>query len=214
MLGALEDAELVGKFGKVIDCAKQRGKSLAMEELAKADLLKKPLVEVPGYERESYGQLMAAMGELKSLELPMISMLERDQDHPIDVIMKGLTLARHSADGAQDTADFYLKPDVSQLHIPVFAQPRDRLNPFLLEKEIPLQEVMDKHAARLAKKKGIQGKAIMCGIGAAHQPRSDGVPVSVATVALTDAEMLSRISEAAPSTVGSSGSSLRRVKSI
>ncbi|GKF76477.1 hypothetical protein Tco_0225921 [Tanacetum coccineum] len=52
------------------------------------------------------------------------------------------------------------------------------------------------HAIRLAKKKGVKGKAILCGVGAAHLPRSDGVPVSVATVSPKDSELLGKLEEA------------------
>ncbi|GJS35491.1 putative reverse transcriptase domain-containing protein [Tanacetum coccineum] len=74
--------------------------------------------------------------------------------------------------------------------------PRDILNPFALEKEIPLKESLEAHAIRLAKKKGVKGKAILCGVGAAHIPRSDGVPVSVATVSPKDSELLGKLEEA------------------
>ncbi|GJT47018.1 hypothetical protein Tco_0955733 [Tanacetum coccineum] len=75
-------------------------------------------------------------------------------------------------------------------------RPRDILNPFALEKEIPLKESLEAHAIRLAKKKGVKGKAILCGVGAAHIPRSDGVPVSVATVSPKDSELLGKLEEA------------------
>ncbi|GJT68940.1 hypothetical protein Tco_1028226 [Tanacetum coccineum] len=110
--------------------------------------------------------------------------------------MAGLTLARHAAEGAEAQPDYYLKPDVAQLQVPIFARPRDILNPFALEKEIPLKESLEAHAIRLAKKKGVKGKAILCGVGAAHIPRSDGVPVSVATVSPKDSELLGRLEEA------------------
>ena len=75
-------------------------------------------------------------------------------------------------------------------------QPRHILNPFALEREVPLQEVLEKHAERAAKKKGIKGKAVMCGVGAAHIPRSDGIPVSVPTVSPKDALVLLKLQEA------------------
>ncbi|GKG53380.1 hypothetical protein Tco_0552648, partial [Tanacetum coccineum] len=53
------------------------------------------------------------------------------------------------------------------------------------------------HAIRLAKKKGVKGKAILCGVGAAHIPRSDGVPVSVATVSPKDSELLGKLEDGA-----------------
>ena len=144
-------------------------------------------------------------------------------DVPIEVIMKGLTLSRHSGKGAEDEADYYLKPDESQLQIPVFPTPRDPLNPFLIEREVPLKEVLEAHATRAAKKKGIKGKAVLCGVGAAHQPRSDGVPVSIATVAPEDARRLKEVREAAEAAEaakaaeageGSSGPGLGRAHSI
>ena len=89
----------------------------------------------------------------------------------------------------------------------MFARPRDILNPFALEKEISLKASLEAHATRLARKKGVKGKAILCGVGAAHIPRSDGIPVSVATVSPEDCSLLKRLEEAggATSNVGSSG---------
>ncbi|GJZ93275.1 hypothetical protein Tco_0665340 [Tanacetum coccineum] len=98
--------------------------------------------------------------------------------------------------------------------VPIFARPRDILNPFALEREIPLKETLEAHAIRLAKKKGVKGKAILCGVGAAHIPRSDGVPVSVAAVSPKDSELLGKLEEAGDAAyqVGSAGA--RRCHSI
>ena len=163
--------------------------------------------QVPGYNGDAFAELVAAMEKMKLFELPHIARPERDQDYPIGVIMEGLTLARHIAEDAKAQPDFFLKPDVSQLQVPIFARPRDILNPFALEREIPLKASLEAHATRLAKKEGIKGKAILCGVGAAHLPRSDGVPVSVATVSPKDCSLLKRLEEAggATSNVGSSG---------
>ncbi|GJW97282.1 putative ribonuclease H-like domain-containing protein, partial [Tanacetum coccineum] len=62
---------------------------------------------------------------------------------------------------------------------------------------------------RLAKKKGVKGKAILCGVSAAHIPRSDGVPVSVATVLPKDSDLLGKLEEAGDAAyqVGRSGQS-------
>ncbi|GJR05683.1 hypothetical protein Tco_0528667 [Tanacetum coccineum] len=73
--------------------------------------------------------------------------------------------------------------------VPIFSRLRcDILNPFALEREIPLKESLEAHAIRLAKKKGVKGKAILCGVGAAHIPRSDGVPVRSANVLTKDGD--------------------------
>ncbi|GJT99594.1 hypothetical protein Tco_1109933 [Tanacetum coccineum] len=86
--------------------------------------------------------------------------LERDKDYPIDVIMAGLTLARHASEGAEGQPDYFLKPDVAQLQVPIFSRfpACDILNPFAL-----------------------RGRCT-------HIPRSEGVPVSVATVSPKDSE--------------------------
>ena len=139
------------------------------------------------------------MEGMKLFELPHIARLERDQDYPIKLIIQGLTLGRHILEDAEAQPNFFLKPDESQLQVPVFVQPRDILNPFVLEKEVPLKEILELHAERATKKKGVKGKAILCGVGAAHIPRSDGVAVSVATVSPKDALLLRKLQEAGSS---------------
>ena len=170
-----------------------------MEELHEAKMLTVALAEVPGYKADAYDELVKAMVGMKLFELPHIARLERDQDYPIKLIMEGLTLGRHILEDAEAQPDFFLKPDESQLQVPVFAQPRDILHPFVLEKEVPLKEVLELHAERAAKKKGVKGKAILCGVGAAHIPRSDGVAVSVAAVSPKDALLLRKLQEAGSS---------------
>ena len=210
----LEHPEVTASFGKVVNCAIAHGETSAADKLAEAKLLTVPLAEVPGYKADAHAELVAAMEELKKLELPHIALLERDQDQPISVIMAGLTLPRHLQDDADQQLDFYLKPDVAQLKVPIFAQPRDILNPFRIEKEISLQRSLNAHVSRVARKKGEKGKAILCGIGAAHQPRSDGVPVCVATVSLDDAELLKRLEDAKEAALSGGSSQLRRTYSI
>ncbi|GJV28799.1 hypothetical protein Tco_1385247 [Tanacetum coccineum] len=78
---------------------------------------------------------------------------------------------------AMETMKLLELPHIAQLErdqdypidVPIFACPRDILNPFALEKEIPLKESLEAHAIRLAKKKGVKGKAILCGVGAGAQ---------------------------------------------
>lgn len=195
-MGTLESPEVVGAFGKVVECVMERGRAQAVEELHKAKMLTVSVAEVPGYKADTYDELVKAMEGMKLLELPHIARLECDQDYPIKLIMEGLTLGRHILEDAEAQPDYFLKPDESQLQVPVFAQPRDILNPFTLEKEVSLKEVLKAHLERAAKKKGVKGKAILCGVGVAHIPRSDGVPVSVATVSPKDALLLRKLQEA------------------
>lgn len=184
-----------------------RGKAHAMEELHESKVLTVPLAEVPGYKADTYDELLEAMENMKVFDFPHIARLERDQDYPISMIMHGLTLARHIAEDAEAQPDFFLKPDESQLKVPIFDRPRHMLNPFALEKEIFLKKSLESHLTWLARKKGVEGKAILCGVGAAYLPRSDGIPVSVPTVSQDDSSLLRRLSEAGElaSTASSSG---------
>ena len=201
-------------FGEVVRCALARGKAEAMEEMHNGKLLTVPLAEVPGYQGDCYAELVAAMEKMKIFEFPRIAQLERDQDYPIGVIMEGLTLARHMAEDTEAQPDSFLKLDESQLQVPVFARPRDVLNPFALEKEVPLKAALEAHITRLAKKKGVKGKAILCGVGATHLPRSDGIPVSVPTVSQEDKSLLKMLEEAGRVTSTASSSGHKRTRSI
>ena len=75
-----------------------------------------------------------------------------------------------------------------------------------------MKEVLERHAERAAKKNGIKGKATLCGVGAAHIPRSDGVAVSVATVSPKDALLLKKLQEAGSS--ADQGCSPKRCRSL
>ena len=172
----LESQEVTGAFGKAVQCACERGKAQAVEELCEKKVISIPAAEVPGYNPDAYGDLVAVLKNLRHLEFSHIAQVERNQDHPMSVIMQGLTLARHVAEGAESLPDFYLKPDVSQLQVPIFAQPRDALNPYVLEKEVPLQEALGKHAERAAMKKGVKDRAILCGVGAGSSAAYEDVP--------------------------------------
>ena len=93
-LGTLESQEVKESFGDVVRCALTRRKAEDVKELCENKTLTVPPTEVPGYNENAYGELVAAMEKMKLLELPRIARLERDQDYPIGVIMEGLTLAR------------------------------------------------------------------------------------------------------------------------
>ena len=185
-----------------------------MEELYENQLLTSPPAEVPGYKADAFDELVEAMEKMKVFDFPHIARMECDQDYPIILIMQGLTLARHIAEDAEAHPDFFLKPDASQLKVPVFARPRNILNPFALEKEISLKKCLELHATRDARKKGIKGKSVLCGVGAVHLPRSDGVPVSVPTVSQEDSSLLKRLDEAGELASSASSSNHRRAHSL
>lgn len=173
-----------------------------------------PLEEVPSYDAKSYEELVDAMAKMKVLDLPDIAKVERDQDQPISVIMAGLTLAEHVGDDAEAQPHFFLKSDEAQLSVPMFPRPRDPKNLFAIEKEIPLKEVLEAHLSRVALKRGIKGKAVLCGVGAAHLPRSDGVATSMPTVVPVDKDLLRKLYEAGDVAPPPSSSGHRRRLSL
>ena len=67
---------MVDAFGKVVECAMERGKAQAMEELHEAKVFTTAVTEVPGYNAEAYNELLQAMEGMKLLELPHIALLE------------------------------------------------------------------------------------------------------------------------------------------
>ena len=77
-----------------------------------------------------------------------------------------------------------------------------------------MKATLEAHATRLARKKGVKGKAILCVVGAAHLPRSDGIPVSVPTVSQEDSSLLKRLEEAGSAEPSVSSSGHRRTRSM
>ena len=195
-LKTLESPEVTGPFGEVVNRALAHGKTQAIEELCKAKVLAVSPSSVPGYNAQTLDELAAAMQTLKVLELPHIAKLEREQDHPIAKVMEGLTLARHVGEGAEEQLDYYLRPDESQLQVPVFASPLNILEPFLLEKEISLEDALAAHRRRVDKKRRESVRAIFCGAGAAHL--HSGPSVRLPAVLPTDDELVASLGDVAP----------------
>ena len=78
----------------------------------------------------------------------------------------------------------------------MFASPRNILEPFLLEKEISLEDALAAHRRRVEKKRKESVRAIFCGAGAAHL--HSGPSVSLPAVLPTDDELVASIGGDAP----------------
>ncbi|GKA25444.1 hypothetical protein Tco_0711553 [Tanacetum coccineum] len=118
---------------------------------------------------------------LKYLKYPLIDHLEKLKDAPIDLIMASLHL---ESDVGEETPQWIreLRPSSSQLKIPVYPEVRDPRDPWAFKEEMLLEDAIMVNVSRAEKKKCW---VVCCthGIGSAHHPRSDGIPVSVPTVA-------------------------------
>ncbi|GKA26011.1 hypothetical protein Tco_0712120 [Tanacetum coccineum] len=106
----------------------------------------------------------------------------------IDVLMAFLHL---ESDFGEDALQWIreLRPSSSQLKIPVYPEVHDPKNPWSFKEEILLDDAIAANVSRAAnvscaeKKKKCRVVCRTHGIGSAHHARSDGVPVSVPTVA-------------------------------
>ncbi|GKC91361.1 hypothetical protein Tco_1152010 [Tanacetum coccineum] len=154
------------------------------------------------YDPVADDKFTTALQAIKDLEYPLVDQLERLKDAPIDLIMASLYL---ESDTGVDAPQFIrdLRPSSSQLKIPIYPEVRDPKNPWAFEEEILLEDVIAANISCVEKKK--KKNRVACrthGVGSTHHARSDGVPVSVPTVApqglkimLADAATQTEVSE-------------------
>ncbi|GKF37789.1 gypsy type transposase [Tanacetum coccineum] len=113
------------------------------------------------------------------------------------------------SDAGEDTPQWIreLRPSSSQLKIPVYPKVRDPKNPWAFKEEILLEDATAANISRAKKKMKCRVVCHTHGVSSAHHVRSDGVLVSVPTVApqglailLADAAIQTEISkdEASP----------------
>ncbi|GJR52657.1 gypsy type transposase [Tanacetum coccineum] len=76
-----------------------------------------------------------------------------------------------------------LRPSSSQLKIPIYPEVRDPRDHWVVKEEVALEDAITANISRAEKKKKCRVVCRTHGIGSAHHARSDGVAVSVPTVA-------------------------------
>nr|GEW77835.1 transposase (putative), gypsy type [Tanacetum cinerariifolium] len=120
--------------------------------------------------------------ELKDLKYPIVDQLEGLKDASMEVIMTSLHLESDSGEDAPKwICDLF--PSTSQLKIPVYPKVRDPKDPWAVKEEMLLEEAIAANVSRAEKKKRCRVVCRTHEVGFAHHARSDGVPVSVPTVA-------------------------------
>ncbi|GJW53655.1 hypothetical protein Tco_0097740 [Tanacetum coccineum] len=169
------------------------------------------LTAVEAYDPEADNKYVAALHNLKDLNYPLIDELDQLKDAPLDVIMASLYL---DSDTGEDTPQSIrdLRPSSSQLKIPVYPEVRLPRNPWACKDEILLEDAIAANISRAEKKKK---STVVCrthGIGSAHHARSDGVSVSVPTVAPQGLQIL--LADAATQTEDEESPRLLRSKSL
>nr|GFA08007.1 hypothetical protein [Tanacetum cinerariifolium] len=137
---------------------------------------------IKAYDPKADAKYVAALYALRDLKYPMVDQLESLKDAPIDVIMASLHLESDTGDDALQLIR-ELRPSSSQLRIPVYPKVRDPKDPWAFKEEILLADSIVANVSHAEKNKKCQVVCRTHGVGFAHHARSDGVLVSVPTVA-------------------------------
>ncbi|GJY52584.1 hypothetical protein Tco_0443431, partial [Tanacetum coccineum] len=182
-----ESTELRQAFANVVSTKIAKGMSEGLKygvEHGKAGL---ELTTVEAYDPEADNKYVAALYNLKDLSYPLIDELEQLKDAPLDVIM----------------ASLYLKSDT---------EVRNPRNPWACKDEILLGDAIAANVSGAEKKKKSRVVCRTHGVGSAHHARSDGIPVSVPTVAPQGLQIL--LADAATQTEDKESPRLLRSKSL
>ncbi|GJU49545.1 gypsy type transposase [Tanacetum coccineum] len=105
-----------------------------------------------------------------------------------DVVSAGLVKGmreylKHGIEHGMVTRDLAAVEASSQLKIPIYLEVRDPEDPWAFKKEMLLEDSIAANISRAKKKKKCRVVYRTHGIGSAHHARSDGIPVSVPTIA-------------------------------
>ncbi|GJS45731.1 hypothetical protein Tco_0595852 [Tanacetum coccineum] len=206
-----ESTELRQAFANVVSAGIAKGMSEGLKygvEHGKAGL---ELTTVEAYDPEADNKYVAALHNLKDLSYPLIDELEQLKDAPLDVIMASLYLESDTGEDApQSIRD--LRPSFSQLKIPVYPKVRNHRNHWACIDETLLGDAIAANISRAEKKKKSRVVCRTHGVGLAHHARSDGISVSVPTVAPQGLQIL--LADAATQTEDEESPRLLRSKSL
>ncbi|GJY43967.1 hypothetical protein Tco_0432180 [Tanacetum coccineum] len=205
-----ESMELRQAFANVVSAGIAKGMSEGLKygvEHGKAGL---ELTAVEAYDLEADNKYVAALYNLKYLNYPLIDELEQLKDAPLDDIMASLYLDSDTGEDApQSICD--LRPSSSQLKILVYPEVHNPRNPWACKDEILLEDAIAENISRTEKKKKSRVVCRIHGVGS-HHARSDGILVSVPTVAPQGLQIL--LADAATQTEDEESPRLLRSKSL
>ncbi|GKC07606.1 hypothetical protein Tco_0999216, partial [Tanacetum coccineum] len=182
-----ESTELRKAFANVVSAGIAKGMSEGLKygvEHGKASL---ELTSVEAYDPEADNKYVVALHNLKDLNYPLIDELEQLKDAPLDVIMASLYL------------DIDTGEDAPQ-------------NPWASKDEILLEDAIAANISHAEKKKKSRVVCRTHGVGSAYHARSDGIPMSVPTVAPQGLQIL--LADAATQTEDKESPWLLRSKSL
>ncbi|GJX81216.1 hypothetical protein Tco_0329365 [Tanacetum coccineum] len=136
---------------------------------------------------------------------------EKLKDAPMEVIMASLYL---ESDSGEDAPQWIrdLRLSYSQLKIPIYHEVRNPEDPWAIKEEMSLEDAIATNISRAEKKRKCRVVCRTHEVGSAHHARSDGIPVSVSTVAPQGLAIL--LADAATQTEDEVSSRLLRSKSL
>ncbi|GJU56356.1 hypothetical protein Tco_1230070 [Tanacetum coccineum] len=211
VMKCVESTELRQAFANDVSSGIAKGMSEWLKYGVEHGKVGLELTAVEAYDPEADNKYVTALHNLKDLNYPLIDELEQLKDVPLDIIVASLYLNSDTGEDApQSIRD--LCPSSSQLKIPVYPEVRNPRNPWACKDEILLEDAIAANISRAEKKKKSRVVCRTHGVGSAHHARSDGIPVSVPTVAPHGLQIL--LADAATQTEDEESPRLRRSKSL
>ncbi|GKC17527.1 hypothetical protein Tco_1014309, partial [Tanacetum coccineum] len=196
-----ESTDLRQVFADVVSAGIVKVMSEGLKHRVEHGEAKLDLAAIEAYDPEADVKYVAALQALKDLKFLLVDQLEKLKDAPIDLIMTSLHL---EGDFREDAPQWIrkLRPSSSQLKIPVYPEVRYPKDPWSIKEEILLEDAIAANISRAEKKKKCQMVCRTYGVGSSHHARSDGIPVSMPTIApqglailMADAATQTEISE-------------------
>ncbi|GJW14241.1 hypothetical protein Tco_0018374 [Tanacetum coccineum] len=177
-----ESAEPRQLFADVVSARIAKGMSEGLKHGVDHGKTSLDLEVIEAYDLEADTKYVATLHALRDLKYPMVDQLKSLKDALIDVIMASLHL---ESDSGEDALQWIreLRPSSSQQKIHVYPEVRDPKNPWSFKEEILLEDAIAANVSRAEKKKKCRVVCRTHRVSSAHHARSDGVPVSVPTVA-------------------------------
>nr|GEU45508.1 hypothetical protein [Tanacetum cinerariifolium] len=150
-----ESLELRQSFIDVVSAGLAKGMSEGLKHGIEHGRVDRDLADIESFNPEADSKYVKALYDLKDLKYPLVDQLEKLKDALIDVIMASLYLEKV----------------------------RDPQDPWSFKEEIPLEDAIAANISRAKKKKKCWIVCRTHGVGFTYHARSDGVSVSVPTIA-------------------------------
>ncbi|GJV69113.1 hypothetical protein Tco_1484622 [Tanacetum coccineum] len=151
-----ETLELRQEFGNVVSAGLIKGMSEGLEHGIEHGKAGRDLEAMEAYDPEAHSKYLKSLQELKDLKYPLVDQLEGLKDAPMELIMASLHL---ESDFGEDAPQWIrdLRPNTSQLKIPVYPEVHDLRNPWAIKEEILLEDAIVANVSPTEKKKKCRG---------------------------------------------------------